>query len=110
MWQTTGQALLNERMRGEQDVPTLATQRHQQLCEYLDAQVGMLYMLEDDVLKLAGTYAYRRKNLSNQFQIGERLGRAGCAGKAGPSSSASRMTTSSVLALKCGRSDPQDIL
>ena len=62
MWQTTGQALLNDKMRGEQDVPTLASNVIQQLCKYLDAQVGALYVREDDVLKLAGTYAYRRKN------------------------------------------------
>ncbi len=71
MWQTTGQALLNDRMRGEQDISTLANNVIDQLCEYMGAQVGTLYILETDTLKLAGTYAYRRKNLTNEFQLGE---------------------------------------
>jgi len=73
MWQTTGQALLNERMRGEQDIPTLARNVIQQLCSYLSVQVGALYVLEDDELRLAGTYAYRRKNVTEKFQVGESL-------------------------------------
>jgi len=73
MWQTAGQALLNERMRGEQDVPTLAGNVVDQLCAYLDAQVGALYVMEEEVLKLAGTYAYRRENSSKQFRVGESL-------------------------------------
>ncbi|MBN1218275.1 MAG: response regulator [Anaerolineae bacterium] len=74
MWQNTGQALLHERMRGEQDVPTLANNVIQQLCKYLNAPVGTLYVLEDNLLKLAGSYAYtRRKKLPLQFKIGESL-------------------------------------
>jgi CheY-like chemotaxis protein/signal transduction histidine kinase/HAMP domain-containing protein len=74
MWQTTGQALLNEKMRGEQDVPTLANSVIEQLCQYLAAQVGTLYVLEGSLLKLAGGYAYtRRSNFPDQFQIGEGL-------------------------------------
>ena len=75
MWLTTGQALLNECMRGEQSIPTLANNVIHQLCQYLEAQMGLLYIKEDNVLKLAGTYAYKRKNLIEQFQIGE--GRVG---------------------------------
>jgi CheY-like chemotaxis protein/DNA-binding LacI/PurR family transcriptional regulator len=71
MWQTTGQAQLNDRMRGEQDIATLANNVVDQLCEYMGAQVGALYVLEADTLKLAGTYAYRRKNLTNEFHLGE---------------------------------------
>ncbi|MGC1375588.1 MAG: response regulator [Anaerolineales bacterium] len=74
MWQTTGQSLLNEKMRGEQDIPILANNVIEQLCRYLDAQVGTLYVLEGSLLKLAGSYAYtRRSNLPDQFQIGEGL-------------------------------------
>ncbi|MCI0420957.1 MAG: GAF domain-containing protein, partial [Acidobacteria bacterium] len=74
IWQTAGQALLNEQMRGEQDIPTLARNVIQQLCKYLNAQVGTLYVSEDHVLRLAGSYAYTRpENLPPQFQIGESL-------------------------------------
>jgi CheY-like chemotaxis protein/signal transduction histidine kinase/DNA-binding LacI/PurR family transcriptional regulator len=71
MWQTTGQALLNERMRGEQDISTLANNVIQQLCRYLDAPVGALYVREDKELVLAGSFAYRSSNLIRKFQLGE---------------------------------------
>ena len=71
MWQTEGQALLNERMRGEQDISTLASNVIQQLCKYLDAQIGTLYVADNELLKLAGTFAYRRKNAATQFKLGE---------------------------------------
>jgi tubulin-specific chaperone A len=74
VWQTAGQTLLNERTRGEQDIPTLARNVIQQLCQYLNAQVGTLYVLENHVLKLVGSYAYiRPKNHPDQFQFGESL-------------------------------------
>jgi len=74
IWQNTGQALLNEKMQGEQDVPTLANNIIQQLCQYIKAPVGTLYALENNTLKLAGSYAYTRPNkLPTQFQIGESL-------------------------------------
>jgi tubulin-specific chaperone A len=73
MWQTTGQALLNERMRGEQDTRTLARNVIQQLCSYLKVQVGALYVVEGEILNLAGTYAYRHKSVAEKFQVGESL-------------------------------------
>ncbi len=73
MWQTAGQALLNEKMRGEQDIPTLANNVINQLCNYLDVQIGALYVKEMDVLKVAGTYANKHKNLAKEFQLGEGL-------------------------------------
>jgi signal transduction histidine kinase len=77
MWQTTGQAQLNDRMRGEQDITTLANNIIDQLCEYMGAQVGTLYVLEAETLRLTGTCAYRRKNLTNEYQLGEgSVGRA----------------------------------
>ncbi|MBN1994645.1 MAG: response regulator [Anaerolineae bacterium] len=74
VWQNTGQALLNEKMQGEQDVSMLANNVIQQLCKYIKAPVGTLYVLEDNLLKLAGSYAYTRpKKRPAQFQIGESL-------------------------------------
>ena len=83
MWQTAGQAQLNDRMRGEQDIPTLASNVIQQLCKYLDAQVGALYVLEDDMLKLAGTYAYPAQESLRPIPDRRKPGRASRAGKAG---------------------------
>ncbi|MFZ6029727.1 MAG: ATP-binding protein, partial [Chloroflexota bacterium] len=71
IWQTIGQAQLNEKMRGEQDIPTLARNVIRQLCKYLGVQVGALYTLDDNLLKLSGTYAYPRKNQARAYEIGE---------------------------------------
>ena len=73
MWQTTGQAALNEKMRGEQDISTLARNVIQHLCKYLSACAGAIYILEDKTLQLTGVYAYRRKSLAQQYQLGEDL-------------------------------------
>jgi CheY-like chemotaxis protein len=73
VWQTTGQAQLNDKMRGEQDVPVLANNIIQQLCHYLQAQVGGLYLVEDQTLNLAGRYAYTNKNPVTRFKFGEGL-------------------------------------
>ena len=74
-WLKTGQAELNDRMRGEQDVNTLSQNIVQFLAKYLDAQVGALYLLDDEKsLRLFGSYAYqKRKNISNQYKLGEGL-------------------------------------
>jgi GAF domain-containing protein len=71
MWQTTGQALLNEKMRGEQDLVALANNVIQHLCQYLKIENGAIYTLQNKILYLTGTYAYRRKSLEQQYQIGE---------------------------------------
>jgi CheY-like chemotaxis protein/signal transduction histidine kinase len=74
-WFKTGQAELNDRMRGEQDVDALSRNTITFLSEYLGAQVGALYLVtSEDKLILKGTYALtRRKHLNNQFTMGEGL-------------------------------------
>ena len=69
----TGQMDLSEEMRGEQDIGTLGGKIIHYLTEYLNAQIGAIYMANDDSrLKLIGSYAWnRRKNLSNEFMPGE---------------------------------------
>ena len=42
MWQTAGQAALNEKMRGEQEITTLAHNVIQHLCKYLKAYSGVI--------------------------------------------------------------------
>ncbi|MGD8626385.1 MAG: response regulator, partial [Anaerolineae bacterium] len=74
MWQTTGLAQLNEILRGEQDIPTLATLTIQHLCHYLDLPLGALFVRRGDELGLVGSYAYtRRKAAANGFRVGEGL-------------------------------------
>jgi tubulin-specific chaperone A len=73
VWQTTGQAALNDKMQGEQDVQTLAKSIVQQLCHYLEAQIGALYVVDNNHLTLAGSYAYSSKKPSKRFKVGEGL-------------------------------------
>ncbi|HNT74303.1 MAG TPA: response regulator [Anaerolineae bacterium] len=71
MWHTRGHALLNERMRGEQDVTTLADNVVTALCEYLDLLTGVLYLHEEDVLRLAGGYTYSRRTSPQEVPTDE---------------------------------------
>lgn len=73
IWHTTGQAQLGDKMRGEQDIPTLANNVVQQLCQYLKAQIGALYVTEDGTLNLVGSYAYASQKPARQFKFGEGL-------------------------------------
>jgi len=81
-WLKTGQTQLNEKMSGEQDLAMLARNIIHLLTTCLQASVGLLYLVEEDKpvqsqnsrLKLMASYAYvRRKNLANEFQLGEGL-------------------------------------
>lgn len=73
IWLTSGQADLNDAMRGQQDETTLAKNIIRQLCQYLELPVGAVYIQQDDeTLHLVASYAYReRKHLANRFQLGE---------------------------------------
>jgi tubulin-specific chaperone A len=74
-WFKTGQAELNDRIRGEQDLATLGRNIITCLADYLKAQIGAIYLAGDNNhLKLVGSYAFKkRKNLSNEFEFGEGL-------------------------------------
>ncbi len=73
-WLSTRQAELSDTMRGQQDESTLAKNVIKYLCKYLQAQVGAIYIKQNDNLQLLGSYAYpKRKNFSNHFEVGESL-------------------------------------
>jgi len=81
-WLKTGQTLLNEQMRGEQAVMTLAKNIITFLTPYVEAQIGVFYLWdtvregnhETSQLKLVASYAYtQRKGLPTEFQLGEGL-------------------------------------
>jgi len=73
MWQTKGQAELNDKMRGEQELVTLADNIIRQLCHYLEAQIGALYIVQDQSLSLIGSYAYNSKQPTTHFKFGQGL-------------------------------------
>ena len=75
-WLKTGQAALNERMRGEQEVAALARNIISYLATYTQSQIGAIYLLDEaqKTLHLTGSYAYtQRKGNRSTFQIGEGL-------------------------------------
>ncbi|MCG8634124.1 MAG: response regulator [Desulfobacterales bacterium] len=71
----TGQASLNEKLRGEKDLLTISDTAIRFLAEYLGAQVGAFYLLTPGgILQLSASYAYkRRKSVSDKFSVGEGL-------------------------------------
>ena len=74
MWKTAGLAALHNCMRGEQDIRTLANHVIAQLCQYLPAPVGTLYLLESDVLRMMGSYACApAAGAPREFRSGEAL-------------------------------------
>ncbi|HET8886943.1 MAG TPA: HAMP domain-containing protein [Salinimicrobium sp.] len=77
-WIKTGQAGLNDRMRGEQDLLTLSKNIISYLTKYLDSQVGVIYLAEKyndkKRLRMTGSYAFtHRKSLKTTFDFGEGL-------------------------------------
>jgi CheY-like chemotaxis protein/CHASE3 domain sensor protein/putative methionine-R-sulfoxide reductase with GAF domain len=73
-WLLTGNFTLNEKTRGEKAEGELAQAVIDQVCDYLKAQVGVMYLYENGQLSLSGSYAFHyRKNNSSIIQIGEGL-------------------------------------
>lgn len=72
-WMKSGQTELNNRMRGELDIPELSQNIINFLTRYLDAQVGLLYFVnKPETLKLVGCYALgKEKGLLKKFKFGE---------------------------------------
>jgi CheY-like chemotaxis protein/HAMP domain-containing protein len=73
-WLLTGAAELNNVLRGDKDVKELAQQVINMLTPYLKAQIGAIYVAENNKLTLAGSYAYSlRRGNNNLIQAGEGL-------------------------------------
>ncbi len=53
---------LNDRMRGEQDTADLAQNIITFICEHIGAEIGALYIVEKDMISIAGSYAYQKTN------------------------------------------------
>ncbi|MCI5124714.1 MAG: GAF domain-containing protein, partial [Candidatus Electrothrix sp. AR5] len=72
-WLTQGQGQLDNLLRGEQSLEEMASGIVTFLASYLEAGIGAFYLSDDEgVLHLYAGYAYRRrKNLSNEFKLGE---------------------------------------
>jgi PAS domain S-box-containing protein len=75
IWRRTGRIELNDRMRGEQDIETLGRNIISYLANYLNAQVGAIYLADgNNLLRLIAGYAYSgRTDGSKEFEFGEGL-------------------------------------
>ncbi|MEE1945771.1 response regulator [Pedobacter sp. KR3-3] len=73
-WLLSGAAEINEAMRGEQEVDDLANNIISTICNYIDARIGALFLVDDKKqwLYLSGTYAYEGR-LKKNIRFGEGL-------------------------------------
>ena len=71
IWQSSGHTQLNDKMQGIVDVTSLADAVIDQLCHYVGAEIGALYVADNGVLQLVGSYAYKGETAVTQFKIGE---------------------------------------
>ncbi|WP_367865436.1 response regulator [Pedobacter sp. WC2423] len=75
-WLLSGASVINESMRGEQETDELSTHIITELCTYLSASVGALYLFDPkkQILKLSGSYACQeKKGKLKEIQLGEGL-------------------------------------
>ena len=73
-WLLTGIRELNDRMRGDLDVNTLAGQVIGHLVQCLNAQVGIIYIRDDEEFYLAGHYAFEKRKVNlNRIRPGQGL-------------------------------------
>ncbi len=74
-WFKTGQAQLNDVMNGEHDIVTLADNIITFLSRYVDARLGLFYLLkESSFLEIIATYAYTKNDkIPNKFLLSEGL-------------------------------------
>ena len=73
-WFLTGNSELNNKMRGEKEVRTLAQDVIIQIASSLKAQIGAIYLSKNAHFELVGSYAFQyRKDNANTFKLGQGL-------------------------------------
>lgn len=72
MWLTSGQVNLDETLRGEFTVDSLARNGLRMLCSYLNIPAAVFFLLDGSVLRLAGGYAID-KRVPEVIRLGEGL-------------------------------------
>ncbi|MCP4116415.1 MAG: response regulator [Desulfobacteraceae bacterium] len=72
IWLAGGIGEINNLARGETDIRKLATAVCRFLAGYLNVQILTFYIIDENLLQLAGSYAFhKRKSLSDTIEIGE---------------------------------------
>jgi len=73
-WFIDGQTGVHERLQGEQKLILILQHTINYLADFLDAQVGVFYIMTENRLKLVSSYAYKIRNANfNEFELGEGL-------------------------------------
>ena len=75
-WLLSGATIVNEAMRGEQETEALTTKIIASICNYIQAPVGAIYLLDQksNRFRFYGGYAYtKQKNAKTEYQFGEGL-------------------------------------
>ncbi|MHA4893197.1 response regulator [Pedobacter sp. PWIIR3] len=74
-WLLSGATTINEAIRGEQEIEDLSNNIIAEICKYINAPVGALFLLNltnKKSYQFSGGYAYQRsKNLLPEYRIGE---------------------------------------
>ncbi|MCI5150533.1 MAG: HAMP domain-containing protein, partial [Candidatus Electrothrix sp. MAN1_4] len=71
-WLQAGELELDDQLRGDQSLNELSKRIIMYLASYLNAQIGSLYIYDNDALRLQATYAHRfSKEKSEQFIPGQ---------------------------------------
>ncbi|WP_300670690.1 response regulator [Desulfoluna sp.] len=71
-WLKAGKEGLDDKLRGEHDSALLARRFASFMTRHMDAQLGALYLLTDDVLELKSSYAFTdRSGNFNRIKLGE---------------------------------------
>ncbi len=74
-WMLSGGSAINESLRGEQEIDELCNHVVSTMCNYMNAPVGALYLLNSkkQSLILTGSYAFEKKGKSREIMVGEGL-------------------------------------
>lgn len=74
-WLLAGSIMVDEAMRGLQEIDVRAKNIITSISKYLKADIGAIYLADEmgDILKLAGTYAYLPEEGVPSFRLGEGL-------------------------------------
>ncbi|WP_316771454.1 response regulator [Pedobacter frigiditerrae] len=71
-WLLSGVKLVNEAMRGEQEIDELANHIISSICNYIDAPIGAIFLgNKDKGFHLNGTYAYTAKGIKKHYNLGD---------------------------------------
>ncbi|HJW18254.1 MAG TPA: response regulator [Flavisolibacter sp.] len=74
LWVLGGVELVNDHLRGDKDVNTLATDALDALTTYVNGEVGLVYITKDNFLRYAGGYAVSgMESIPRELKYGETL-------------------------------------